>query len=182
MTSTVVSVSVGVDPATAFTAFTEELDQWWGRGPVNYLDAALAVGVYYAKPATAARWLASVFGFESPDPLPEGPDPLPEGDYGHPWIEFRVGNCSLMVFKLEGDLPAQAPPTHETWVFVDDLDAHLSHAQAGGAAIVQGIRQTGYRVYGAGPRRAPVGLRPGPAAAALTARRRDNRVDHMSGR
>jgi uncharacterized glyoxalase superfamily protein PhnB len=52
-----------------------------------------------------------------------------------------------MVFKLEGDLPAQAPPTHETWVFVDDLDAHLSRAQAGGAAIVQGIRQTGYRAY-----------------------------------
>jgi uncharacterized glyoxalase superfamily protein PhnB len=257
MTSTVVSVSVGVDPATAFTAFTEELDQWWVRGPINYFDAAravgmrcepgiggrllevydeatgegrelgritawepggrlawkssvddveidvrfvpaaagteviveatipgggadrggtawvrvvpkwfgpwcarrdtaarpqrelarLAVGVYYAKPATAARWLASVFGFESPDPLPVGPDPLPEGDYGHPWIEFRVGNCSLMVFKLEGDLPAQPPPTHETWVFVDDLDAHLSHAQAGGAAIVQGIRQTGYRAY-----------------------------------
>src|SRR5206468_1890885 len=149
MTSTVVSVSVGVDPATAFTAFTEELDQWWVRGPINYFDAAravgmrcepgiggrllevydqatgegrglarLAVGVYYAKPATAARWLASVCGFESPDPLPEGPDPRPEGDYGHPWIEFRVGNCSLMVFKLEGDLPAQAPPTHETWVFV----------------------------------------------------------------
>jgi uncharacterized glyoxalase superfamily protein PhnB len=257
MTSMAVSVSVGVDPATAFTAFTEELDLWWVRGPINYFDAAraigmkcepgvggrllevydegtgegrelgritawepgrrlawtssvddveievrfvpgaagtdvtveatiptagadrggtawvrvvpkwfgpwcarrdtaprlqrelarLAVGVYYAKPAAAARWLAAVFGLESPDPLPEGPDPLPEGEYGHPWIEFRVGNCSLMVFKGTGEVPEQAPATHETWVFVDDLDSHFARAQAGGATIVSGIRQTGFRAY-----------------------------------
>jgi uncharacterized glyoxalase superfamily protein PhnB len=257
MTSTTVSISVGVDPATAFRAFTEELDLWWVRGPINYFDAAraigmrcepgvggrlievyhertgegrelgritvwepgallawqssvddvqiqvrfvpaaagtqvtveatipdggadrggtawirvvpkwfgawcarreaaprpqrelarLAIGLYYAKPATAARWLASVFGFESPDPLPEQPDPLPEGEYGHPWIEFRAGNCSLMVFKLEGEIPGQAPPTHVPWVFVDDLDAHLARTEAGGAKIVHGIRQTGFRAY-----------------------------------
>jgi uncharacterized glyoxalase superfamily protein PhnB len=32
-------------------------------------------------------------------------------------------------------------------VFVDDLDAHLSRAKAGGATIVHGISQTGYRAY-----------------------------------
>jgi uncharacterized glyoxalase superfamily protein PhnB len=257
MTSTAVSVSVAVDPATAFTAFTEELDLWWVRGPVNYFDSAravgmrcepglggrlievydertgegrelgritawepgrrlawqssvddveievrfaaaaagtdvtvtatipaggadrggtawvrvvprwfpawcarrdtalrpqpelarLAVGVYYAKPAAAARWLAEAFGFASPDPLPDGSDPLPEGRYGPPWIEFRVGNCSLMVFRLTDELPAQAPPTHEVWVHVDDLDAHLARARAAGATIVSGIRQTGFRAY-----------------------------------
>jgi uncharacterized glyoxalase superfamily protein PhnB len=259
MPSTAVSVSVGVDPAAAFVAFTEELDLWWVRGPINYFDGAravgmrcepgvggrlvevhdaatgeglelgritvwepgsrlawrssvddveidvrfvptatgtqvtveatipgagadrggtawvrvvpkwfgawcarrdtavrpqpelarLAVGVYYARPATAARWLASVFGFASPDPLPDGPDPLPEGEYGHPWIEFRVGNCSLMVFNREGPVPGPAPPTHEARVFVDDLDAHLARAEAGGAKIVHGIRQTGFRAYAA---------------------------------
>jgi uncharacterized glyoxalase superfamily protein PhnB len=246
-----------VDPATAFTAFTEELDLWWVRGPINYFDAAraigmrcepgvggrllevydeatgegkelgritvwepgqrlawqssvdeveievsfaptaagtdvivratiptggadhggtawvrvvpkwfgrwcdrrdsdareqrelarLGVGVYYRKPAAAARWLADVFGFESPDPLPEGPDPLPEGHYGHPWIEFRVGNCSVMVFKLTGEVPEGTAATHEAWVFVDDLDAHLARAQSGGAKIVTGIHQTGFRAY-----------------------------------
>jgi uncharacterized glyoxalase superfamily protein PhnB len=256
-TRTTVSVTVAVDPATAFAAFTDELDLWWVRGPINYFDAAraigmrcdpgvggrlievydeetgdgrelgritiwepgsrlawtssvddveievrftpngddtdvtveatlpergadrggtawvrvvpkwfgawcarrdhaprpqpelarLAVGVYYAKPVAAARWLASAFGFTSPDPLPDGPDPLPEGEYGHPWIEFRVANCSLMVFTLEGELPEQAPATHEVWVAVDDLDAHLARAEAGGAQIVQGIRQTGFRAY-----------------------------------
>ncbi|HEY2427391.1 MAG TPA: VOC family protein [Acidimicrobiales bacterium] len=257
MTSTRVSVNVAVDPAVAFATFTEELDLWWVRGPINYFDAARAVGmrcepgvggrllevydagtneglelgritvwepgarlawdssvddvridvrfeaaaggtevtveatipdggadkggtawvrvvpkwfgawcarrqsaprpqpelarlavaVYYAKPATAARWLASVFGLESPDPLPDGPDPLPEGEYGHPWIEFRVGTCSIMVFKQGDDRPEHAPPTHAVWVYVDDLDAHLAGAERGGATIVQGIHQTGFRAY-----------------------------------
>jgi hypothetical protein len=194
MTSTTASVTVDVDPVTAFAAFTEELDQWWVRGPINYFDSAravgmrcepgvggrlievydaatgegrelgritvwepaqrlawtssvddveidvrfvttagattviveatipdggadrggtawlrvvpkwfgpwcarrdsapgpqrelarLAVGVNYQEPAQAARWLASAFGFESPDPLPEAPDPLPDSEYAHP--------------------------------------------------------------------------------------------------
>jgi uncharacterized glyoxalase superfamily protein PhnB len=257
MASTTASVLVEVEPVTAFTAFTDELDLWWVRGPINYFDSAraigmrcepgvggrllevydeqtgegrelgritvwepgyrlawessvddveidvrfvpasggtevtvtatipsagadkggtawarvvpkwfgpwcarrdtaprpqpelgrLAVGVYYARPAAAARWLAAVFGFESPDPLPEGSDPLPGGEHGHPWIEFRAGNCSLMVFKAAGELAEQTPPTHETWVFVDHLDAHLARAQAAGASIVSGIRQTGFRAY-----------------------------------
>lgn len=41
----------------------------------------------------------------------------------------------------------QAPPTHETWVFVDDLDAHLARAWAAVAKIVRGIHQTGFRAY-----------------------------------
>ena len=33
------SVEVAVDPKTAFTAFTEELDLWWVRGPINAYDS-----------------------------------------------------------------------------------------------------------------------------------------------
>lgn len=239
MTEPVVSseVEVAVDPDTAFAAFTEELDLWWVRGPINYhaagralamrcepgvggrllevyedgalelgritvwepgkrlawqssLDdvsidvsfapagdgclvrvqasipaggqdrggtawvrvtpkwfgpwcarrdsaprevrdlARLALGVYYARPAAAARWLAGVFGFTSPEPLPEGADPLP----GRPWIEFRLGDSSLMIFTLEGD--AGAGRSHMPWVYVDDVAAHCERARAGGAAIV----------------------------------------------
>jgi uncharacterized glyoxalase superfamily protein PhnB len=244
--STVTStVEVSVDPDTAFTAFTEEVDLWWVRGPINhhaggrmaamrcepgvggrllevYDDAAgdalqlaritawepgrrlawesslddvetevsfeasgagtvvtvtarvpagghdrggtswvrvvpkwfgpwcarrehaprtvqdlarLALGVSYARPAAAARWLAGTFGFESPDPLPEGADPLPEGPYGPPWIEFRLGNSSLMVFKAAEDPggPAQA---HMPWVYVTDIEAHYRRAADGGAEII----------------------------------------------
>lgn len=257
MTSTTVSVCVGVDAATAFAAFTEEIGLWWVHGPINYFDSGralgmrceagvggrlievydeatgegrelgritawepgerlawtssvddvrievmfapadegtqvtvratlppggadrggtawvrvvpkwfgpwcarrdtaprsqprlgrLAVGICYARPAAAARWLAAAFGFTSPDPLPEGPDPLPEGEHGHPWIEFRVGNCLLMLFKREGPLPDGTPPTHKPWIYVDDLDAHFARAEAAGAKIVGGIRQTGFRAY-----------------------------------
>ena len=251
------TVSVSVDPATAFTAFTAEIDLWWVRGPVNYFDSGRAVGMrcepgvggrllevydeasgeglelaritawepgrrlawtssvddvltevrfrpdgqgtevtveatipeggtdqggtawlrvvpkwfpawclrrasapqaqrelsrlavalYYARPAAAARFLAEVFGLESPDPLPEGTDPLPEGHYGPPWIEFRVGNASLLVCTRKDEAPADAEATHETWVFVDDLDAHFRQVQAAGATILSDIRQTGFRAY-----------------------------------
>ena len=237
------TVEVAVDPATAFRAFTEELDLWWVRGPINHFAAGrtlamrcepgvggrllevyddstgdalelgritewapgsrlawtsslddvltevlfeptvagtlvrvvatipdggqdrggtswvrvtpkwfgawcarrdstphevadiarLALGVSYAKPAAAARWLAATFGFTSPDPLPEGADPLPEHEYGHPWIEFRLGNSSLMIFKLEG---AGAGGTHVPWVYVDDVAEHFRHAVDSGATIV----------------------------------------------
>jgi uncharacterized glyoxalase superfamily protein PhnB len=244
------AVEVGVDPATAFTAFTEELDLWWVRGPINFFDAAravamrceqgvggrllevydeaagdvlelgritvwepgtrlawrsslddvtvevrfeataggttvrveartppggqdrggtawvrvtppwfgawcarrdsaprerrdlarLGVAVYYARPVAAARWLADVFGFESPNPLPDD-------QRGSPWIEFRVGNSSLMVFGLDNGPPDGAPATHVPWVYVDDLDAHFNRARDAGATIVEGIRRHGYRSY-----------------------------------
>jgi uncharacterized glyoxalase superfamily protein PhnB len=106
--------------------------------------ARLAVGVHYAKPATAARWLRDVFGFE-----PAGNSPDANTDDEHTWIEFRIGNSSLMVFRREGDEADDAPATHTPWVFVDDLDAHFAHARANGATIVEDIWQHGARAYDA---------------------------------
>jgi uncharacterized glyoxalase superfamily protein PhnB len=104
--------------------------------------ARLGVALYYAKPLTAARWLADAFGFETVLEL-SGTD----ADVEHSWIELRAGNSSLIVFRLDGDRPEGAPVTHVPWVFVDDLDAHLEHARSHGAAILSGIRQRGYRAY-----------------------------------
>jgi uncharacterized glyoxalase superfamily protein PhnB len=242
-------VEVEVDPATAFTAFTDEMDLWWKHGPINYYeswrlvakrcepgvggrllevydettgdgrevgritvwepgtrlawqstgdDVAIDVtfeptvvgtlvrveaqvpkdghdrggtswvavtpgwfgawcakrdtashepsdlgrfglAVSYAKPATAARWLANAFGFEGCDPLPD--------DESAPWIEFQVANNSLMIFKLDGSRPEGAAPTHVPWIFVDDLDAHFASAHAGGATIIEPIHEHGYRAY-----------------------------------
>jgi len=36
-------VEVAVDPKTAFSAFTEEMNLWWVRGPINFFDSARAV-------------------------------------------------------------------------------------------------------------------------------------------
>ena len=93
--------------------------------------ARLALGVSYTRPAAAARWLASTFGFTSPDPLPEGNDPLPETGHGHPWIEFRLGNSSLMIFKLGAEgtgrptiVTELASPWGLPFYVVDDLEGN----------------------------------------------------------
>ncbi|ADB33295.1 Glyoxalase/bleomycin resistance protein/dioxygenase [Kribbella flavida DSM 17836] len=39
------SVEVAADPATAFRIFTDEIDLWWVRGPINFFDAARAVAM-----------------------------------------------------------------------------------------------------------------------------------------
>jgi uncharacterized glyoxalase superfamily protein PhnB len=102
--------------------------------------ARLAVAVYYPKPATAARWLAEAFGLTPTNPLPSD-------DAARGWIEFHVGNCSLLVFGLDSAGAAGGGATHVPWLFVDDLDAHFSLAVAHGAVIVEGIHQHGYRAY-----------------------------------
>ena len=125
------------------TSWVRVTPKWFGpwcarrdQAPREVRDLArLALGVCYARPAAAARWLAGAFGFTSPDPLPEGPDPLPETGHGHPWIEFRLGNSSLMIFKLEGEPPAGGR-VHVPWVYVDDIAGHYEQARTSGATIV----------------------------------------------
>jgi uncharacterized glyoxalase superfamily protein PhnB/uncharacterized protein YndB with AHSA1/START domain len=128
------------------TAWSRVVPKWFrawcaerDRVPHEQIDIArLSLGIYYARPAAAARWLAQVFGFESVDELPDGPDPLPESEYGHPWIEFRLGNAVLNVFKRDGKRVSEVR-THVPWVYVNDLEAHFAHAKSNGATIVEKI-------------------------------------------
>jgi uncharacterized glyoxalase superfamily protein PhnB len=39
------AVKVAVEPMTAFTAFTDEIDSWWVRGPINFFDSGRAVAM-----------------------------------------------------------------------------------------------------------------------------------------
>ena len=39
------AVQVSVDPQRAFTAFTDEIDSWWVRGPINFFDSGRAVAM-----------------------------------------------------------------------------------------------------------------------------------------
>jgi uncharacterized glyoxalase superfamily protein PhnB len=242
------AVEVAVDPMSAFTAFTGEIDSWWVRGPINFFDsgravamriepgvggrvleiydeargdalelgritvwkpgvqlvyrslvddtevdvrfdaieggtrvrvaqtllpggerafffwpnvlrwlvpwcderdgarpgrreiARLSIALYYENPADAARWLARVFQLGSWSGLPaEGEDAS--------WIELHHGNVALLLFRLDGHRVEDAPVTHTPWAYVDDLDAHFSHAKAAGATIVSEIEQRGYRAY-----------------------------------
>jgi uncharacterized glyoxalase superfamily protein PhnB len=39
------AVEVAVEPTSAFTAFTDEIDSWWVRGPINFFDSGRAVAM-----------------------------------------------------------------------------------------------------------------------------------------
>jgi uncharacterized glyoxalase superfamily protein PhnB len=247
-TSASAAVKVAVEPMRAFTAFTDEIDSWWVRGPINFFDASravamrvepgvggrllevyddargdalelgritvwepgvqltyrslvddtevnvrfdaveggtrvrvvqtllpggeqaflfwptalrwlvpwcndrdgvrparteiarLSIALYYEDPAGAARWLAHVFQLGSWSGIPaEGEDSS--------WIELHHGNVAVLLFPLDGQRVQDGPVTHMPWAYVDDLDAHFTHAKAAGATIVSEIQQHGYRAY-----------------------------------
>ena len=50
------AVQVPVDPETAFTVFTEELDLWWVRGPINH-HAAGRMTALRCEPGVGGRLL-----------------------------------------------------------------------------------------------------------------------------
>jgi uncharacterized glyoxalase superfamily protein PhnB len=137
------------------SSFVSVTPPWFGawmerreRAPHQRHDLArFALTLHYARPAAAARWLADTFGFESPSPLPEGDDPLSDPEYGFPWIEFHVGNASLVIEPLAGPPVDHTQVTHVPWVFVDDLEAHFASTRERGATIVQEIARTGFTSY-----------------------------------
>jgi uncharacterized glyoxalase superfamily protein PhnB len=100
----------------------------------------LALAVHYERPVVAARWLAAAFGFTSVMPLPDA-------ERSDLWIEFQIGDASLIVLPTDGPSPVGAAPTHVPWIHVDDLDANLRQAKEHGAVIVEDIHQHGYRAY-----------------------------------
>lgn len=50
------SVEVAADPEAAFRIFTDEIDLWWVRGPINFFDSARAVGMQI-EPGVGGRLL-----------------------------------------------------------------------------------------------------------------------------
>ena len=128
-------------------SFIRVTPAWFGRW-VALRDLAgrqvqetgrLGLAMYYEDPPRAARWLQEAFGL---DPVLELDDSAEDSG----WIELRVGDAALMVLRRNEVATAHAA-THVPWVFVDDLDAHLATARHAGAAIVDEIRQHGYRAY-----------------------------------
>lgn len=140
---------------TGGTSWSRVVPTWFGRWcairdrvPHVQTDIArLSLGISYARPLTAARWLARVFAFEPAVDLGDGPDPLPGQDDGHQWIELRIGNSVLTLFKLAGDRAGDVR-THVPWVYVDELEGHFAHAKHSGATIVEEIHSyPGSTVY-----------------------------------
>lgn len=60
-----VTVHVTVDPLTAFTVFTEEIDAWYRRGPHNFFDPVRAIAIRF-EPGVGGR-LLEVYDHDSGD-------------------------------------------------------------------------------------------------------------------
>jgi uncharacterized glyoxalase superfamily protein PhnB len=127
----------GGDKAFYFWQTTLRWYGSWFDAPHPTEIAPLSVGLYYEKPAEAARWLERVFQLRSWSGILDN-------DEGT-WIELHHGNVAILLFPFEGDRDGAITDT--PWVYVDDLDAHFAHADAEGATIVSGIHQHGYRAY-----------------------------------
>jgi uncharacterized protein YndB with AHSA1/START domain len=54
--SVTTSVEVAVDPITAFEVFTEEIDEWYQRGPYSWKNPERAVAVRF-EPGVGGRWI-----------------------------------------------------------------------------------------------------------------------------
>ena len=63
-------VTVGVDPLTAFSVFTEEIDLWWARGPINFYDSSRAIGMR-CEPGIGGR-LLELYSQDASDALELG--------------------------------------------------------------------------------------------------------------
>lgn len=223
-----VHVDVSVAPAVAFRIFTEEIDQWWVRGPANFYDGAHAHGMrfepgvggrllqvnagaedrelgritawepserlayetgdgaavevrfepadsgtrvvveqrgpgmsawgnvlgwfahrandgyraaemprvtpvlLYADVPGAAVWLARAFGFWG------------RGGLGAEHAELELGGGVVLLRRAQA---SRAATGAMTYVYVDDLEAHLARAEAEGATIVEPIHRRGDTAY-----------------------------------
>ena len=102
-------------------------------------QSRVAIVVHYEKPAAGARWIHRVLGLQSDLPLPS------DDDEEQLWVEFRLGDALIVVWKRAG--AATACTAHTPLLFVDDLDAHYERARESGGRVVQEIHQHGYRAY-----------------------------------
>jgi uncharacterized glyoxalase superfamily protein PhnB len=134
------------------TAWTRVVPSWLGRwvarrdhvAHVPSVPSRLALSIHYAEPVKAATWLVDAFGLELAGRIPE------DASDEHMWIEFSVGDGTLVVLPLDdGPATGHHGATHVPWIFVDDLDAHYERAVSHGARIVEEIWEHGARAYSA---------------------------------
>lgn len=111
----------------------------------------MSQAIYYREPRAAIDWLCRAFGFEVRE-LVEGPD----GVIHHSELTFgealiMIGGTGKSDAGKEGWQTLQKSPldlgganTQSICVYVDDVDAHHSHAASVGAKIVRAPQTSDY--------------------------------------
>ncbi len=86
----------------------------------------------YADVPGAARWLSQAFGFWS------------RGGFGSEYAELELGGGVIVLRRADEDAPAARAMTY---VYVDELEAHLADATRAGATIVEPVHRRGDTAY-----------------------------------
>ena len=130
------TLSAREEPLVPLTRYARIEESPYLQRALRHADPELAALVadnrmyhllHYGDPVAAAHWLQDVFGFF---PASHIPDEFTD----HTWIEFHIGNASLILFARPGEAEGV---THIPWVFVDDLDAQYRQLKQRGAEIVE---------------------------------------------
>ena len=93
-------VEVAVDPDTAFAAFTEELDLWWVRGPINHFAGGRALAVR-CEPGVGGRSSIRDDALE----LPDTPGAWPRSCAADTAVSLAPAGDGCLV-RVEASVPA----------------------------------------------------------------------------
>ncbi len=88
--------------------------------------------LHYVDVPGAARWLTAAFGFWS------------RGGFGGEYAELELDGGVVLLRRADGEAPVARTMTY---VYVDDLEAHLGRAEEAGATIVEAVHRRGDTAY-----------------------------------
>ena len=94
------SISVALDPDTAFEVFTEEIDSWYRRGPHNFADPARTVGIRF-EPGVGGR-LIEVYDASTGEGLTAGEIVVWEPGRRLVFVDNRKTEVDVL-FEPDGD-------------------------------------------------------------------------------
>ncbi len=108
--------------------FVHRADDGYRAGEMPRVTPVL----HYRDVPGAARWLTRAFGFWS------------RGGFGGEYAELELDGGVILLRRADAQEPA---PRAMTYVYVDDLDAHLARAEVAGATIVEPVHRRGDTAY-----------------------------------
>jgi hypothetical protein len=127
------SISVALDPDTAFEVFTEEIDSWYRRGPHNFADPARAVGIRF-EPGVGGR-LIEVYDGDTGEGLTAGEIVVWEPGRRLVFVDNRKTEVDVL-FEPDGDAATRVTLEHRG---LERLlpDEAVQHAKFGGQLLLK---------------------------------------------
>ena len=127
------SISVGVDPQTAFEVFTEEIDAWYRRGPRNFADPERAVAIRF-EPDAGGR-LIEVYDAKTGEGLTIGEIVVWEPGSRLMFVDNRKTEVDVR-FEPDGESATRVTLEHRGLERLQPGEA-VQHAKFGGQLLLK---------------------------------------------